>query len=355
MKIIHDPVEMLQTSLNTWGTPFVELDCFGTDSAERIAELIDEFCRTHFGSKIGGYLFYGSSVGSTHGVRLEDGRELVIKVRPPAETNPYLSFDRAPLESICRVMNWLADRGYPCPRPIVGPTPLAKSLATVEELLDQGQRGDGFDPACRKLIASRFAELIGLLRSFNGRVFCLKHFQRAESLYPQPHSKLFDFKNTAAGAEWIDAFAKRSRDAEAHEGEPLLGHADWRVEHLCFRDGRIAATYDWDSLAFRPETELVGISAHGFTADWTLEGVRRIPTADDIRAYVADYEAARGRPFSKRERSSLFAACVYAIAYGARCAHSLEPDKTDWEANTWPYLLRTEGEALLVEANGIPS
>jgi hypothetical protein len=119
---------------------------------------------------------------------------------------------------------------------------------------------------------------------------------------------------------------------------------------LRFQAGKIVATYDWDSLAFCPETELVGISAHGFTADWTLEGVRRIPTADDIRAYVADYEAARGQPFSKSERRSLFAMCVYCIAYGARCAHSLEPDKIDWEENTWPYLLKTEGEALLRES-----
>jgi aminoglycoside phosphotransferase (APT) family kinase protein len=70
-----------------------------------------------------------------------------------------------------------------------------------------------------------------------------------------------------SAAEWIDAFAQRARAAEAHEGKPVLAHADWRVEHLRFQDGRIVATYDWDSLAFRPETELVGISAHGFTAD----------------------------------------------------------------------------------------
>jgi aminoglycoside phosphotransferase (APT) family kinase protein len=153
--------------------------------------------------------------------------------------------------------------------------------------------------------------------------------------------------NTAKGAEWIDTFARRARQAETHEGTPVLGHADWRVEHLRFEDGRIVATYDWDSLGFRHETELVGLSAHGFTADWSLEGVPLIPTADDIGAFVADYETARARPFSKRERRSLFAHCVYFIAYGARCTHSLEPDKTEWEENTWPYLLRTEGEALL--------
>jgi aminoglycoside phosphotransferase (APT) family kinase protein len=130
----------------------------------------------------------------------------------------------------------------------------------------------------------------------------------------------------------------------------VLGHGDWRVQHLRFRHGRIVATYDWDSLAFCSETELVGVSAHGFTADWTLEAVRRIPTAYDVQAYVADYERARGQPFSKRERQSLFAHCVYCIAYSARCAHSLEADKIEWEENTWPYLLKTEGEALLREA-----
>jgi aminoglycoside phosphotransferase (APT) family kinase protein len=244
----------------------------------------------------------------------------------------------------------LADRGYPCPGTILGPTPLGKGLATVEEFLEKGERGNGFEPECRRVIASSFAELIDVLRSFEGEVSCLNHFKRSESLHAQPHSKLFDFEKTAKGAEWIDAFAERARRLEAHNGKPMLAHADWRVEHLRFQDGKIVATYDWDSLAFRPETELVGISAHGFTADWTFENVPRIPTADDIRAYVADYERARGRTFSKHERKSLFATCVYCIAYGARCTHSLQPDKTEWEENTWPYLLRTEGEVLLRNA-----
>jgi hypothetical protein len=352
MKHLHNPLEILQKEIQTWESPFVELDCFGTARAERIAEMMDAFCRVHLGSGFRGYLFYGSSIGSTHGVRLEDGQELVIKVRPPPETNPYLSLDRTSLESICRVMKWLADRGYPCPKPILGPTPLAKGMATVEEFLNPGQRGNGFEPECRKTIAAGLAELVELLRSFEGEVACLKHFQRSESLYPQPHSKLFDFEKTAKGAEWIDAFAERARQAEAHEAKPVLGHADWRVEHLRFQDGKIVATYDWDSLAFCPETELVAISAHAFTADWTLKGVRRIPTVDDIRSYVANYEEAGGGPFSKRERKSLFATCVYCIAYGARCAHSLQPDKRDWEENTWPDLLRTDGEALLREATG---
>src|SRR5918996_192670 len=102
MNAIHDSVETLQKEIQTWKSPFVELDCFGTDSADLIAEAMDAFCRTHLGSGLRGYLFYGASVGSTHGVQLEDGQELVIQVRPPPEINPCLSFDRGSLESICR-------------------------------------------------------------------------------------------------------------------------------------------------------------------------------------------------------------------------------------------------------------
>ena len=52
------------------------------------------------------------------------------------------------------------------------------------------------------------------------------------------------------------------------------------------------------------------------------------------------------------ENSMTRTLCVYCIAYGARCMHSLDPGKTEWEENTWPYLLRTEGDALMCEAVG---
>ena len=48
----------------------------------------------------------------------------------------------------------LADRNYPCPKLLLGPTPLARGLATVEELWDRGHRGNGFEPECRKTIAA---------------------------------------------------------------------------------------------------------------------------------------------------------------------------------------------------------
>jgi hypothetical protein len=87
IRAAFDAVETIRNEIQTWDSPFVELDCFGTDNAERIVGIMNEFCRTHLGSSIRGSFFYRASVGSTHGIQLEDGRELVIKVRLPPETN----------------------------------------------------------------------------------------------------------------------------------------------------------------------------------------------------------------------------------------------------------------------------
>ena len=339
---------------------FVELDTFGTDDVGDIVRLINTFAREHLGCAIDGCHFYNSSVGVACGVRLADGRSIVIKARPPADVNPDLSLDREALQQMCDVLQWLSRLGYPCAEPIVGPTPLGPGLAglaTAEGLLSDGHRGDGFNSSVRRAIAAGLAELVDLLRSYSGRVDRLRRFGQVLNtsgrLYPVPHSKLFDFETTSEGAEWIDDLVRCVRtEATIHRQKlpdsPVLGHADWRVEHLRFDyEPRIVATYDWDSLAVRPEPELVGISAHGFTADWTLNNVRRIPGPEDILAYVAEYERARGRTFSVSERRVVFAPCVYWIAYGARCEHARDSDTREYADDTWAHLFRHHAEALV--------
>ena len=41
----------------------------------------------------------------------------------------------------------------------------------------------------------------------------------------------------------MDRRFRALRQAEAHDGLPSLGHADWRVEHLRFDKRKIVATY----------------------------------------------------------------------------------------------------------------
>lgn len=349
--ISRPSVDVVAAHLAEWDVAVVEQDVFGTSEAAAICDLTDRFCRAHLGAGIRGSLFYVSSIGCVHGVELEDGRRIVIKARPPAQTNPDMILDETALNSISRITSWLFSRGYPCPEPILPSHALGKGNATVEAFVDV-EITDGFDPIIRGALAGGLADLIAALRELptDIEIAHLSPQFRGKVLFPQPHSKLFDFERTASGAEWIDDYARRARALDTYVAPPTLGHTDWRAEHVRFKDRRIAAVFDWDSLGMRRETELVGIAAYSFAIDWSRPMNRVLPNADDIRAFVADYESRNGRSFTKEERASIFATAVYSISYGARCAHALHPDKTDWTGDEFPGALRLYGEELLRES-----
>jgi hypothetical protein len=137
---------------------------------------------------------------------------------------------------------------------------------------------------------------------------------------------LFDFDATAAGAEWINDIAreaKRLRDASG--GELVIGHGDWTVNHVRFAGLRPTIVYDWDSLNTDYETIFVGNSAASFTYTDHLP-VEVWPTAREARAFLADYERERKRPFTPGERCAAGAAAVYSRAYSARCTHAVGKD-----------------------------
>ena len=50
--------------------PHVANAVFGSDDAERIVAMVDQFCAEHLGSGVAGYHFATASVGATHGLRL---------------------------------------------------------------------------------------------------------------------------------------------------------------------------------------------------------------------------------------------------------------------------------------------
>jgi hypothetical protein len=340
----RDPVAVVRANLAEWEVPFVELDIFATADPAEIVEHVDGFVSRHLGSGVAGYLQCSSSVGSTHAVELADGRRIVVKARPPATTNPDLPLDQGSLRQICAVQRFLADRGYPCPAPLLGPEPLGHGLATIEAWLGDGETIDAHYPRGRALVAAELHRHIALLRELTPAV-SLGHFcVPAARLFPTPHSKLFH--PSEPDTVWVRALARRAREIAGAAVSPgLLGHCDWRVEHLRFTDARLVASYDWDSLSTRPETCIVGVNAHGHTADWSQEQVRRVPTADGVLGFIADYERARGRPFTAAEHHAARAWAVYWIAYGAWI--SIAPGDTSWPEDSWPALLQRCGEDLL--------
>lgn len=118
---MRDAVAVIAEQLAQWETPFVELDIFGTGDPERIFAAVDAFVRSTLHASIAGYLFQTTSISSVHGVGLDDGREVVVKAKPPAATNPGLPLDRASLEAIVAAQRTLHAAGFPCPQPLIGP------------------------------------------------------------------------------------------------------------------------------------------------------------------------------------------------------------------------------------------
>jgi hypothetical protein len=228
-------------------------------------------------------------------------------------------------------MGELARAGFPCPAPLAGPMSLGRGLATVEALLERGVTRSGHEPEVRRELAARLYQLTRLVPATAGRAALGPSWFSglgAERLWPRPHSPLFDFERSAAGAEAIDALARAAR-AVPRAGASVVGHFDWRAEHARFEGPRLVAAFDWDSLHVDREPVVAGAAAHAFSVDWRdadaggPSGPSGAQGLAQTRAFIADYEAARGRPFEGDERRTLGGALVYSLAYAARCTHAL--------------------------------
>jgi aminoglycoside phosphotransferase (APT) family kinase protein len=307
---------MIAAELEARGAPLVLGDAFGTADPARVAGIVSAFCAEHLGAAVDRYELFAGGVGTVHGVRLADGRRVALKAHRAGAPLEYL-------RGVQRVQSALADAGMPAPRPLLPPAPIANGVAMVEELLDAGAPTPAHDPAQRARMAAnlhRFATLATPHRTVLGAYHGFLPLA-GDGPFPRPHDRRFDF--TVPGGEWIDELARRAHARfDAWEGPLVVGHSDWRVENLRYADGELSAIYDWDSLVVRPEAAMAGAIAGIFTADWRDPDRCGLPTRAEMIAFVSDYEAARGRPFSAAERELADAALVYQLAYGARCEWS---------------------------------
>jgi hypothetical protein len=322
----------------------VEEFVFGTRDLDEIDSVVDRLCLSELGSTVSEVLFRATSVGVVFGVRLGDGRRVVVKAHQPRESE-------ARLRAVHAIQRELHEAWFPCPQPLVGPVVLVNGHATVETLLDDGEFRDTHEPGCRRLIAKALAEhlaitgsrpasesLIGAWSLFDG-----------DRLWPTyAHSPIFDFNATSAGAEWIDALGARAKATISVWGPPIAGHGDWSGKHFRFAEGRITVIYDWDSLAGRPETALVGVAAMTYTTRFDLPDVPRAPSPEEMSAFVDEYSDAREVPLSRSERTQISAHGLLIAAYTARCEHcALDGYDAEADPASFTTTLRTYGSSYL--------
>jgi hypothetical protein len=96
---------------------------------------LESFCRSELGSAPQEEEFMANGVGTVFGLRLRDGRRVVVKLYR-AGTDP------ARVDAALTVQLHLAERGFPCPLPLTGPVETPAGLAAAETLLDRGAPED---------------------------------------------------------------------------------------------------------------------------------------------------------------------------------------------------------------------
>ncbi len=296
------------------------------DDHEGAALILDVLSRRE--GPVADVLFASVSVGVVVGLELVDGRRIVVKVQR----------NSVPLASILagQIGQRIArSAGLPAPNPSDGVFVIGNGQATVEEFLAPGEHIDLRPPRVRAVFARDLARLVtvlGPLRDHPGLARPeLAPRISAGSPFPSPHSPVFDFEATADGAAWIDDAGWAALEIIRGPVDlPCVIHSDWRTENVRMHtDGSgVSAIYDWDSLRCGDEAVLIGGVARGFSTNWCLDDPM-IPTRADLFGFVADYETARGAPFDPDQTRRCRAGIVHALAYSARCEHSLGP-QANW-------------------------
>ena len=277
----------------------------GARSDDELAAWIGELCRERLGSDVEGARFAAKSVGAVFGLVLADGAAVVLKLFPP-------TFVESELRAIERCIAELVAAGFPMPRPL-GPLFQAGAVwAAFSELVD-GRVLDAHEPAMRCTLAEMLAELARL--ALDPRDLPLVATRRT-TLWGAPHRLGLDYARP--GGAWIDARASAAqRIARSMALPEIAAHSDWSTKNALFRDGRLCAILDWDSLERASEAEMVGRAAAEFTAQWEFPAALA-PTREEATAFVREYEAARGRAFTGDERAVVNAAADYLVAQVAR-------------------------------------
>jgi len=333
--------DAIAVSLADWDVPYVELAIYGLVDPRHIAAQLREVCVRELRSRPTAPLFYRSSVGAVVGLELDDGTRVVVKAHQPTTTREHLV-------EVVRLQSRVESQLQLAPKVRAGPVTLCKGLVVIEEFVERGAVRNGHEPVIRRELARTLHEVIQCLGEAGDAPRLAPNLlvdQSRMALWPTPHSNLFDFEATRTGADYIDEIAARARAAMLPVGRFIIGHGDWRCEHVRFAGDKAVVGFDWDSLCSAPEPAIVGATAHMFCADWSVEGHAQAPTLDEARAFVDEYQVAAGRAFTTEDRKLCSASFTYAVAYTSRCGQASGNDSRE-EPGTFQHLLVTGGEAL---------
>jgi Phosphotransferase enzyme family len=272
---------------------------------EDLPDWLPAWCLHHLGGEPADVLFQLHHVSMVFGLRLAGGTDVVVKAR----------VDDGRAASCVAVQTRLAERGFPCARPLT-PVVSAGSLAVhAEEFRPGGEvlHGDSPDVAarCAEVFARLIAELAGM-----------------PVAPPLPNPPWVRWDHTDSGvwpaidfpgnqdqsgvtAHVVDT-AVRARERLLATGLPcVLGHADFEAQNLRWHGQQVWAVHDWDSLAWQPEAALAGAASGAFAS----AGPPVLAPIESSEAFLMAYQDIRGRLFTAEEQELAWAASLWTAAY----------------------------------------
>lgn len=319
--VTHTPIhEELARSLGSAEGDSLLVELFGTPDAAVAAGALLNVVGS-IGRPIGVCLVRVSS-GVVVGFDLEGALDRVVVKVHRKHLMPRLG-------SVLRAQRILGAAGIPVATPLVAaPRLVGSGAALIETWRADGESVDVRPSARRRAIARCSFAISGTLDA--------DHFPdlvpTRAGRYPPPHSPVFDFEATSAGAEWIDLLADvalAEQAALSGVGRRVVAHSDLRPENVLLdlsgTDPLVSTVYDLDSLVVDAEPWLVGGTARAFSTNWSRPDPM-LPTVSDIDGFVRDYEGIRGIAFSADETQLARVGALHALAYSARCEHAMFPD-----------------------------
>ena len=302
---------------------------FGTASVPAITSRVKAYCREQFGHGVASCELFTQSVGAVFVLRLDDGERVVLKVHDVDESRWGSAPSFESLTAVYAIQAELARSGFPCAHVLRPPIRGERGAVVAMSYIEGRRADDPHLPAVRRAMAETCAALVRQLFAFRSTPGVPARRLPADRLWPSPHNVLFDL--SAPGGEWIDARARAARKIlDARPPTFILAHTDVSGANTRVVSGRVVAMYDMDSIALVDEARALASIAvhHTYTPD---RGRWVWPSRAQARAFLADYERARGTPFSPPERERLDAGAIYALAYTARAELSLHPAQRDEE------------------------
>lgn len=253
------------------------------------------------------------------GLRLLDGREVVVKVR---------AHDTERIGGCFEVQRQLSESGYPCPRPIAGPAPLGPAVVTAEAFVSGGEMLEP-GPDSPGLFAEALAHLVSRvpaphsISTLEPAPVWARWNHAGSGIWPVDPDLGLDL-NDHPGPRWLDTAAAQVRARlRATELPLVIGHTDFESQNMRWSDGLLHVVFDWDSLAVQPEAAIAGLASSMFPV--TVEP-RTEATLDQSAAFIEAYERARARSWTREEREVAWAASVWIRAWDAK-RRVLEPHR----------------------------